>query len=412
MPARVFLQQLYPEADASPSTAPNFDVVLVHGVNGDPVKTWESKNTATDQDRELGDTVLWPQHLLPTQFPGARVFSFGYNGDIYHNDSSAGIRDLAKTLLSSLSIQPQSSDPTRPIIFIAHCLGGLIVKQALHTAHYEKDYNIIASRTKGIFFFGTPHVASSKDQWDNTAKSYSSLDKRTPSSPTTWLKRSRLVRALQKDSVELVDMMDKFRHMMLLKDLDNPPTTATRTRWAIVNFYEMEKMPGAKSLIVSATAAQLDVPGEVQKGVHADHAGMVKFGRRDDLTFGEVCKEIRKVVIPEGERSVGGGALPVGNNGRVNVELSAVDEAGRVVRVNGTLTGASVGYGTVDGRVREAPGREGYASSGGTRQGYLLPASESRVPIDDLRRHLDKPRGSGARASQFETAGVKVPVRA
>ncbi len=46
---------------------------------------------------------------------------------------------------------------TRPIVFICHSLGGLVVKQALVTAKLNDKYNNIIQGTRGMVFFGTPH---------------------------------------------------------------------------------------------------------------------------------------------------------------------------------------------------------------------------------------------------------------
>jgi len=97
----------------------NPSIVLVHGIDGDPIKTWTNAESST----------FWPQDWLPGKFPLARVFSFGYNADMYRNNSVAGIRDNARSLLSFLELERESLDCTPPIVFIAHCLGGLIVKQ-------------------------------------------------------------------------------------------------------------------------------------------------------------------------------------------------------------------------------------------------------------------------------------------
>lgn len=104
-------------------------IVLVHGVNGDLVKTWKDPQSGT----------FWPQELLPQKFPQARVLSFGYNADMYRNNSAAGIRDNARTLLSYLCLEREELDSPTPIVFIAHCLGGLIVKQALYFAEFDSD---------------------------------------------------------------------------------------------------------------------------------------------------------------------------------------------------------------------------------------------------------------------------------
>jgi len=101
--------------------------VLVHGLNGGYTKTW----TCTTGDSD----VTWPKDLLPGVQPQTRVLSFGYSGDVYKNPSHSGIRDIARSLLSSLKLR-RHSDRDRPIVFLGHCLGGLIVKQASHTIVY------------------------------------------------------------------------------------------------------------------------------------------------------------------------------------------------------------------------------------------------------------------------------------
>jgi hypothetical protein len=50
------------------------DVVLVHGLNGDPRLTWTATNG-----------VFWPTQLLPITLKSAqaRILVYGYNADVY-----------------------------------------------------------------------------------------------------------------------------------------------------------------------------------------------------------------------------------------------------------------------------------------------------------------------------------------
>ncbi|KAK4450538.1 hypothetical protein QBC34DRAFT_484415 [Podospora aff. communis PSN243] len=256
MATRVFLQQLYPDASKGDDASSNFDVILVHGVNGDPVTTWEYKPTGDKRADQDCKSKVWPRDLLPEVFPKARVLSFGYNGDMYRNDSVAGIRDLGRSLLSYLTTKRQGIDPDRPIIFVAHCLGGLIVKQ---------------------FFFGTPHNGTNKDKWNHIANAYSPMDK-----SSMWGRRSRLVKSLKRNSQGLADLVDKFRHVA--------------ERYRIVSFYEMKKMKGANACIVDKAGARLEIANEKLEGVDADHVGMCRFERAEDMTFQVVCRHIREVV--------------------------------------------------------------------------------------------------------------------
>jgi len=59
---------------------------------------------------------------------------------------------------------------TRPIIFIAHCLGGIIVKSALALAyHGDGTYATTWVFTYGILFFGVPHRGTKAATWGRIA---------------------------------------------------------------------------------------------------------------------------------------------------------------------------------------------------------------------------------------------------
>lgn len=53
-------------------------------------------------------------------------------------------------------MQRELNNP-RPIIFLGHSLGGLLIKQALINAYHNPKYTPVRDATTGIAFFGTPH---------------------------------------------------------------------------------------------------------------------------------------------------------------------------------------------------------------------------------------------------------------
>lgn len=102
------------------------------------------------------DSTEW-QDLAPrlsSQTPAQRaILLFRYNANAAFNTSVAGVRQNADVLLNLLDIKRDSL--TRPIVFIAHSLGGVIVKKALVQAEGNAVYRNLEKATLGIVFFGT-----------------------------------------------------------------------------------------------------------------------------------------------------------------------------------------------------------------------------------------------------------------
>ncbi|EDP48063.1 SesB-like NB-ARC domain protein [Aspergillus fumigatus A1163] len=133
-------------------------IVAVHGLNGDSITAWSGPETGT----------LWLKDLIPKHIPHARVLSFGYESSSCRFDWPGfvdKIRSLATTLVADLEADRQKLGGcrTRPIIFVCHGLGGVIVKKALaHSANSTSPLvahlNEIFISTFAILFFGTPHI--------------------------------------------------------------------------------------------------------------------------------------------------------------------------------------------------------------------------------------------------------------
>lgn len=128
------------------------DIVFVHGLDGGSHTTWRNKK----------EGFFWPSYL-GNDFPQCRVWSLGYSSTITEWFGSHGmpIEDRAQNLLNKLLNEDVSTGRigSKPIIFITHSMGGLMVKQIIVRSLSQKQADIrqLVDHIRGIVFCGTPH---------------------------------------------------------------------------------------------------------------------------------------------------------------------------------------------------------------------------------------------------------------
>jgi len=76
----------------------------------------------------LRDSIPRDLMLESTSCPMARVMTYGFESTMAESKSVQSLEDLATSLRNSL-LAIAGHSYLRPIIFIAHSLGGLIVKE-------------------------------------------------------------------------------------------------------------------------------------------------------------------------------------------------------------------------------------------------------------------------------------------
>lgn len=140
------------------------DVVCVHGLMGHPRTTWTK---STQKDR-----FFWPAHLIE-DVPGVRVFTYGYDADpknLWGHVNQNRLAEHAQGLLGDMARERERTDTEdRPILWIAHSLGGLLVEKALTigdtSSTNDSHLKAVADNTKGLITLGTPHAGSDLAAW-------------------------------------------------------------------------------------------------------------------------------------------------------------------------------------------------------------------------------------------------------
>lgn len=98
-------------------------IVFVHGLTGKRTKTWLAD----------GATLPWPKELLSKKIPEARILTYGYNADVVHFIKPAGqntVLEHARNFAGDLTdLRRRTHSFQRPLIFVAHSLGGLVCEQ-------------------------------------------------------------------------------------------------------------------------------------------------------------------------------------------------------------------------------------------------------------------------------------------
>jgi hypothetical protein len=91
------------------------------------------------------------------------IWSLGYEVEPFKwKGNSMPLADRATNILDLLDSYGIGE---RPLMFITHSLGGLLVKQMLRNGRDYGKWNAIASKTKGIIFLSTPHSGSDMASW-------------------------------------------------------------------------------------------------------------------------------------------------------------------------------------------------------------------------------------------------------
>lgn len=144
-----------PSEDES-ETDIDIDIIAIHGLDTKSPDTWTWKDPK-DPD---SPGVNWLEHkdMLPKSVGSARIFTCDWPADLYETSEliQKTIEEFARLLLNGIQGHVRED---RPILFIASCLGGIILIKALDMATAE--YSSIKKATRAVIFLATPFRGTS-----------------------------------------------------------------------------------------------------------------------------------------------------------------------------------------------------------------------------------------------------------
>ena len=156
------LNQVYPSPEDTDIKDTDVDIIAIHGLDTTSPKTW---TWVDPHGREPERKVNWLQdpNMLPARFPTARIFTLDWPANLFkaQNEIEMSMDHLANRLLHSIKTRP-GANMDQPILFIASCLGGVVLTHSMVAAARSRDdYTHIWKATGGIIFLATPFRGTS-----------------------------------------------------------------------------------------------------------------------------------------------------------------------------------------------------------------------------------------------------------
>ncbi|KAH0035178.1 hypothetical protein KCU78_g2096, partial [Aureobasidium melanogenum] len=322
--ADVDITEIYCPAQDVPIIA---DIVFVHGLKGHPRDTWlyGKQNTAQStaapestarrssfrtklfgRNKSGGDRsdngsprtgeetpcCFWPYDLLPKDdaISQARILLYGYESNptnFYKAPTNRmTITQHAENLMHNVAgVREQCQG--RPLILVAHSLGGILVKGALNESRQmtQRQYSDLFSSCRAIIFMGTPHLGAEVAAWGTMM---SNIVGALPGGFSTY---SGVLRGLEPDSETLYTITRSFNAILnrAIPDCDKIQICSVQEGLG------MSSIKGAGSKVVPDYSSKFNRTDVEQSFFNqtANHMTMCKFSSVDDQAYKNILRVLR-----------------------------------------------------------------------------------------------------------------------
>ncbi|XP_041660675.1 protein SERAC1 isoform X1 [Cheilinus undulatus] len=245
------------------------DVLFIHGILGAAFKTWRQKDRdALEEEKEPENeddyAECWPKSWLAADCPNLRVLSVEYDSHLSDwmakcpaENQRKSLAYRSQELLKKLKLAGVGE---RPVVWVAHSMGGLLVKKMLLDAVEDPDMHELLKNTKGILFYSVPHHGTFMAEYSVNVR--------------YLLFPSIEVRELCKDSPALRNLNENFLNMAKKREIQ------------VLSFAETLPTnigPMIKILVVPTQSASLGI-GELIE-VDVDHLNICKPEKKDSFLY-------------------------------------------------------------------------------------------------------------------------------
>ncbi|KAK0701077.1 hypothetical protein B0H67DRAFT_547600 [Lasiosphaeris hirsuta] len=253
------------------------DCIAISGLASHPFGSW--------QPRGKDKSFMWIRDAIPPSLPGVRTVVYGYGSKLRDSASFQSINDIARTLILHLKTGGWNLPSSKPIVFLAHSLGGIVLKEAIvQMADRDESVSGILANVRGAVMFGVPSLGMEQSHLIAMVEGQANQS---------------LVEDLSRYGSNYVQQLHtQFEGLSFLRK--------ARLLWA----YETEQSPtvvqrpdgswdrsGPRTVLVnpaSATSNYYLKKKSITIPIDKDHSGMVKF-TRGDVHLGIITASIAEI---------------------------------------------------------------------------------------------------------------------
>ncbi|KAF2186789.1 hypothetical protein K469DRAFT_570907 [Zopfia rhizophila CBS 207.26] len=269
--------QLYTPKPDTPVTA---DIIAITGLDGHAYGSWRGKGN-------LGR--MWLRDFLSKDLPCCRTMIYGYNSKL----SSHGIgiiMDYGRELIEELKkVRNTEELRQRPLFFIAHSFGGIILAHCLVKAVQtnEDDHPTIATlhrATYGMLLFGIPHKGLVVD---DIQKMLAGQDNHP---------RSALLKQIRSKSDLLAFQLADFKNLIRDRKIISFYETGQTRQLEFDSEIKRWKRTGNFVTAVDTHSALLQLPDSMEEKIplDSDHSMIVKFDNKNNRGYTSARDKLRQ----------------------------------------------------------------------------------------------------------------------